>query len=254
MKFCSCGASIQNRAKQCQPCYQQNRFKYTADTLKTAIESSTTWEEVVRKVKAPDRKYSYIYIRQCAIQFGISVQHLQTHVPAPGPRVKYSHDYLHPLVERAATWEQLCGLISLQYTYGNVGNLKSKLSKCGIDWTKFGTDYYPHVRRWRTLTELLQPNSKVVSAYLRERLIREGVKDQKCEECGITSWRGMPPPLELDHIDSNPMNNALENLMIRCANCHSVKTKKLRSDAALERKLGNCPESMFEEDYIDDQW
>jgi len=31
-----------------------------------------------------------------------------------------------------------------------------------------------------------------------------------------------PIPLELDHIDGNHQNNALDNLRLLCPNCHSL--------------------------------
>lgn len=58
------------------------------------------------------------------------------------------------------------------------------------------------------------------SCKLRRRLIAEGLKEEKCEMCGITEWNGKPAPLELDHIDGNNSNHILSNLRIICPNCH----------------------------------
>lgn len=56
---------------------------------------------------------------------------------------------------------------------------------------------------------------------LLKRLISEGYKEYRCEKCGITDWMGKPISLQLDHIDGNHNNNALENLRVVCPNCHS---------------------------------
>lgn len=56
---------------------------------------------------------------------------------------------------------------------------------------------------------------------LRIRLIKEGIKEQKCEVCEITEWNGKPVSFELDHIDGRRTNHKLENLRIICPNCHS---------------------------------
>ena len=56
---------------------------------------------------------------------------------------------------------------------------------------------------------------------LRLRLIAEGIKDEKCEMCGIEEWLGERLAFELDHIDGNSNNHLLENLRIVCPNCHS---------------------------------
>lgn len=57
---------------------------------------------------------------------------------------------------------------------------------------------------------------------LRKRLIKEGIKQYICENCGLTEWLGQPIPLELDHIDGDSTNHSLENLKILCPNCHAL--------------------------------
>ena len=47
---------------------------------------------------------------------------------------------------------------------------------------------------------------------LRIRLLKEGVKEHKCENCGLTEWLGKKISLELDHIDGDRLNNKIENL------------------------------------------
>lgn len=54
----------------------------------------------------------------------------------------------------------------------------------------------------------------------RKRLIEDGLKENRCECCGLSEWMGKPIPLELHHKDGNHWNNDLENLQILCANCH----------------------------------
>ena len=49
---------------------------------------------------------------------------------------------------------------------------------------------------------------------LRLRLIAAGLKEDKCEECGIIHWNGRVLPKHLDHIDGNHHNHLLENLRI----------------------------------------
>ena len=56
---------------------------------------------------------------------------------------------------------------------------------------------------------------------LKKRLIREGIKENKCEICGITEWNELPISMQLDHIDGNSRNHRLNNLRMLCPNCHS---------------------------------
>lgn len=72
------------------------------------------------------------------------------------------------------------------------------------------------------------------SYQLKNKLIAEGYKEAKCEECGLgEEWNDKILVLELDHINGNKRDNRLENLKILCPNCHS-QTPTFRG-----RKNGN---------------
>ena len=72
----------------------------------------------------------------------------------------------------------------------------------------------------RSLEEYLS-GVPIQSHKLKLRLIAEGIKEHKCEECGIIEWRGNSTPIELDHINGNHHDNRLENLRLLCPNCHA---------------------------------
>ena len=56
---------------------------------------------------------------------------------------------------------------------------------------------------------------------LKQRLLNEHIKINKCDECGIDNWNDKPLNMELHHIDGNRSNHLLENLAMLCPNCHS---------------------------------
>jgi hypothetical protein len=55
---------------------------------------------------------------------------------------------------------------------------------------------------------------------LKNRLIQDNIKINKCEVCGIIDWNTKPLTMQLDHIDGNPHNHKLDNLRMICPNCH----------------------------------
>ena len=59
------------------------------------------------------------------------------------------------------------------------------------------------------------------AAHFKSRLLREGLKENRCEICGLSEWLGNPFSLELHHVNGRGNDNRLENLQLLCGNCHS---------------------------------
>jgi hypothetical protein len=57
--------------------------------------------------------------------------------------------------------------------------------------------------------------------HLKNRLLAAGLKDGRCERCGIAEWRGEALSLALHHVNGDGSDNRLENLELLCPNCHS---------------------------------
>jgi Zn finger protein HypA/HybF involved in hydrogenase expression len=66
------------------------------------------------------------------------------------------------------------------------------------------------------------------------RLLRAGLLENRCEECGISEWLGRPLIIQIDHINGVRDDHRLENLRMLCPNCHSqtdtygARNKRLR--------------------------
>jgi hypothetical protein len=72
------------------------------------------------------------------------------------------------------------------------------------------------------LTEILEgKHPQYQRLGLKRKLIAAGLKENKCEVCGIDSWNGNPINMQLDHIDGNTYNHCIDNLRMICPNCHS---------------------------------
>jgi uncharacterized protein YhdP len=73
-----------------------------------------------------------------------------------------------------------------------------------------------------TLQDILDGKKPEYQTFkLKNRLISERIKENKCEVCGIFEWNNRPLIMQLDHIDGNSHNHLLENLRLICPNCHA---------------------------------
>lgn len=57
---------------------------------------------------------------------------------------------------------------------------------------------------------------------LKRRLLREGLKEGRCEGCGLHRWQGHVLPLALHHVNGDRDDNRIENLELLCPNCHAL--------------------------------
>ena len=146
-------------------------------------------------------------------------------------RNRYTKEMLQGVVDRCANWAQVCRALNVVPMTGAQTHLKKRAIDFGVDFSHFTGKSWNKGRTFppkKTIEEYLVYGF-VKSHALKLRLIKEGIKEGCCEQCGLSEWGGEELPLDLDHIDGDHLNNVLENLMILCPNCHAVKTREQRS-------------------------
>lgn len=141
-------------------------------------------------------------------------------------KVKYTKELLEEHIKNCYSFAELARRLGLKPEGSNPKTLKKKLEEFDIDYSHFtgqgwnqGLKFKPNPAK--DLKDIMVKNSTYQSYKLLHRMIKEGIKEWKCENCGNTKWNEKLIPLELHHIDGDNTNHTLENLQILCPNCHA---------------------------------
>jgi hypothetical protein len=161
-------------------------------------------------------------------------------------RKKYTEDQLIEAVSKSISYAGTLKCLGLKPAGANYGTIKRHITELRLDtshWKGQGWNKGRIIGPKRDISEYLIDNTlrirpHISSNSLKKRLIREGLKEEKCEYCGITEWNGRPAPLELDHINGNHEDNRFNNLQILCPNCHAqTDNYRGRNKSSIKNKI-----------------
>jgi hypothetical protein len=141
-------------------------------------------------------------------------------------RRRYTDNQLEEAVKASHSIKAVLEKLGLTPAGGNYEMIKKRIRELDLDTRHFLGQAIlrgkTHAYGTRSLEEILLPGKLENTWRLRSRLVREGIKDQRCERCGNTEWLGKKIPLELHHRDGDRRNNALSNIELLCPNCHAM--------------------------------
>lgn len=136
-------------------------------------------------------------------------------------------DSVCELAKKCTNINQILHILGKKGTNEYYKQIRKILEDNKVDISHF-KEYEPYkpdgVKGKLSIEEYLVKGSTISIPKLRERLLKEGLKEHKCEnpECGLSEWHNLPIPLQLHHINGDRTDNRLENLQLLCPNCHAL--------------------------------
>lgn len=137
---------------------------------------------------------------------------------------KYTEEELRNAVAESFSIRSALAMLGVSPAGGNYIVFKRAVSYFNIDTSHFRGQGWSKINPpgpRRSIQDYLSNEHSITSYSLKNRLIKEGIKEAKCESCGLTSWLDKNIPLELHHINGISNDNTLSNLKILCPNCHA---------------------------------
>lgn len=203
---------------------------WTDDDLREAVRTSQSLREVARRLGLASGGRSQHALWRHIDRLGLDSSHLPVMVDGRVRRPRaWSDDDLRDAVEQSVSIAGVLRRLGYEPSGGMHRFISGHIRRLELDTSHFTGQSWAKGRRLSTgftarpLVEILVANSTYTSSGgLRRRLIREGLKEARCEICGLDTWRGEPLPLALDHVNGDPTDNRLENLRILCPNCHAL--------------------------------
>ncbi len=140
-------------------------------------------------------------------------------------------DTLIKVINKSLSLVEVLEHFGLLGSGGNYKTLQRRCLKDKIDLSKFKesgkikkilslNDF--NKKKKIAIESILVLGSKYNRVRLKNRLLKEGILENKCIICGqLPEWNGKTLVLQIDHINGISNDNRLENLRILCPHCHS---------------------------------
>lgn len=132
-------------------------------------------------------------------------------------------------VSKADSYSETLRIMNIPTSGRNADTLKRKIEEynINIDHFTFSKQYKngsEHLK-YKEASQYLKENSNIKPSKLKEKLLKEGIKQNICENpecpCKDGTWLYRRLVCQLHHINGDETDNRIENLIMLCPNCHS---------------------------------
>ena len=118
------------------------------------------------------------------------------------PKYCWDEKIIRECCRNATSYCEVLRLMHIPIHGSNSQTLKNKIKKYQIDISHFTGRAKSYTSA--SIDQYLVKDSNIKSAKLKEKLLINRLKENKCEICGITTWQEKPIVIQLHHINGNP--------------------------------------------------
>lgn len=172
---------------------------------------------------------------------------------------KYTKEEIEKIVIESKSLSDVCRGMNISTKGSNYYTARRYIEYFNLDISHFETkdEQLKKLNIFKTipLIKILVENSTYLNTHtLKRRLLKEGLKFNKCEICDLESeWNHKPLIMQLDHINGTSNDNRIENLRMICPNCHSQtetfcgknKSKKFKKKEERKKNGGRTDSELF---------
>lgn len=157
-----------------------------------------------------------------------------------GRKKSWTDDQLRRAVDSSLSIASVLRSLGLKPTGANYKSIEIHMDRMGLDRSHFtGSawntgDRYRPVMPARPYSEILVKDSTFSTSHLKKRLVKDGMLEYLCSECGITDWNNLPLSLQMHHINGDHRDNRISNLCLLCPNCHSQTSTFTRRKSSIQ--------------------
>ena len=140
-------------------------------------------------------------------------------------KLKYSKDVLSDIISNSISKRECLIKLNLKPYGGNYRILNRYIEMFKLDTSHFLGQCWNKNNSpadIKPIEKYFNNEIPITSYKLKNRILKEKIKNYKCEICGLEKWNNQKIPLELHHINGNNKDNNLNNLQLLCPNCHAL--------------------------------